>query len=39
MALCVPSYPERHIYAAIGQVRDHLLKLGEYQNEADVVDY
>lgn len=30
MALCSANYPERHIYAAINQVRDHLAKLGDY---------
>ena len=29
-ALCVQNYPERHIYAAINLVREHLDKLGDY---------
>ena len=35
-ALCSPNYPERHIYAAINQLRDHLTKLGDYETEPDV---
>ena len=38
LALCVDKYPERHIYAAIGQLKDHLAQLGEYENEPDVAD-
>ena len=37
MALCSPNYPERHIYAAINQLRDHLSKLGDYETEPDVL--
>jgi len=37
MALCSPNYPERHIYAAINQLRDHLNKLGDYETEPDVL--
>lgn len=36
MVLCSSNYPERHIYAAINQLRDHLQKLGEYETEPDV---
>lgn len=32
MTLCSANYPERHIYAAINQVRDHLAKLGDYES-------
>jgi hypothetical protein len=28
--LCNPNYPERTIFQAINQVKDHLQKLGEY---------
>lgn len=36
LSLCSPNYPERHIYAAINQLRDHLNKLGDYETEPDV---
>lgn len=36
-ALCSPNYPERHIYSAINQIRDHLTKLGDYETEPDVL--
>ena len=35
-ALCSTNYPERHIMAAINQLRDHLQKLGDYETEPDV---
>ena len=35
-ALCVQTYPERHIYAAVGELRTHLASIGDYANEPDV---
>jgi hypothetical protein len=32
LALCSPNYPERHIYGAINLLREHLQKIGEYEN-------
>lgn len=37
LTLCIEKYPERHIYAGIAQLKDHLALLGEYENEPDVV--
>lgn len=36
LALCVNTYPERHIYAAVGQLQAHLAQLGDYETEPDV---
>lgn len=36
LALCAPTYPERHIYAAVAQLTAHLAQLGDYETEPDV---
>jgi hypothetical protein len=37
IALCSSNYPERHIYSAFNQLREHLLMLGNaFEEEPDV---
>lgn len=37
-AHCIDNYPERHIYAAINELRQHLATIGDYPSEPDVAN-